>query len=166
MGVACLYLQKDHHQAGIHLHRACELNPSDTHASVFLSRYEALAGNPEGALRVLEDARRHNPFWKYDWSMFVSHVVDRQYDKALGLVQSVQNPAPQMLAAIAVVYARTGNLERANCLCREYMEIASKRLGMDDGADWKAFVLDRIPIMKQEDRDEFLEGLKLAGFPD
>ncbi|MFT7529703.1 MAG: adenylate cyclase [Gammaproteobacteria bacterium] len=164
IGMAYLYIQHDHNQAGIHLRRATELNPASTHAIIGLSRYESFIGNPQRAIALLNEARHSNPFWRYDWSLIVAYVVSQEFDAARNLIQSVQSPAPQMLMSMAVIYAQTGDLKMARKCSTEYMKAASSKLGEEKIERWTEFVLNRFPLKEQKDIDVYLDGLTKAGF--
>lgn len=168
LGYAYLF-EGDHDQAYVHLNRALELNPGDTDALIFMSRFEMLSGKPELAIDRIVQANRHNPFGKYNWSLGTAYYVSRRYDEAKLRLQAIHSPAEIMLVWMAAVHAQLGEIEKARILAAKFVSNAEKKLNSLDAplpASWLGFVAERWPFKLREDMDHLLEGLRKAGVPE
>jgi adenylate cyclase len=168
LGYAYLF-KGDHDQAYVHLNRALELNPGDTDALVFMSRFEMLSGRPELAIERIAKANQHNPFGKYNWSLGTAYYAMRRYDEAKLKLQAIHNPAEIMLVWIAAVYAQTGEIEKAGEMAAKFVANATGKLNSSGAtlpASWLVFVAERWPFRQPEDMDHLLEGLRKAGLPE
>ena len=158
----------DHDQAFFHLNKALALNPGDTEALIFMSRCEMFSGYPERALERINEARQYNPFGKYHWSLVSIYYSMRNYDDAKLMMRAIQNPAPLMLVLMSIVYAQTGDIEKAQVLASKYISDVEKKLvsvGTPVPRNWQDFVTMRWPFKRHEDREHFLDGLHKAGVP-
>ncbi|GAG94177.1 unnamed protein product, partial [marine sediment metagenome] len=81
LGVICQY-RGDHDQAYFHLDKALSLNPNDTHALFYMARLDMVSGNPEQALERVIQARRNNPFGKYDLMLVPVYYMSHNYVEA------------------------------------------------------------------------------------
>ena len=168
LGYAYLF-KGDHDQAYVHLNRALELNPGDTDALVFMSRYEMLSGRPELAIERIAQANRHNPFGKYNWSLGTAYYVMRRYDEAKLKLQTIHSPAEIMLVWMAAVYAQVGELEKAREMAAKFVANETGKLNSSGAtlpASWLGFVAERWPFKQPEDMNHFLDGLRKAGMPE
>jgi tetratricopeptide (TPR) repeat protein len=168
--IAIAYLfSGDHEQAQFRLTRALSLNPCDTHAITYMSRYEMYLGNAERSIELINEARHFDPFGIYDWSLVTAYFVAQNYDEAIHLMRAIQNPAPTMLICMAAVYAQAGEIQNASELATKYVEIAKAKLdsiGAPSPDSWLNFVSQRWPFKHEEDREHFLDGLRKAGVPE
>ena len=158
----------DHQQAQFHLAKAIALNPGDTEALVFMSRCEVLSGNPQQAIERINQASRHNPFGKYNWSLVPAYYAMRRYDEAKLAMRAIQSPAAMMIIWMAAVYAQAGDTMQARELATRYVDIAKDKLnqvGTPLPESWLVFVAKRWPFSQPEDREHFLDGLRKAGVP-
>ena len=158
----------DHQQAQFHLAKAIALNPGDTEALVFMSRCEVLSGNPQQAIERINQASRHNPFGKYNWSLVPAYYAMRRYDEAKLAMRAIQSPAAMMIIWMAAVYAQAGDTTQARELATRYVDIAKDKLnqvGTPLPESWLVFVAKRWPFSQPEDREHFLDGLRKAGVP-
>jgi adenylate cyclase len=168
LGYAYLF-KGDHDQAKVHLNRALELNPGDTDALIFMSRFEMLSGRPELAIERITEANRHNPFGKYNWSLGTAYYASRRYDEAKIKLQAIQSPADIMLAWMAAVYAQLGDIGNARDLSAKFVANTEEKLnslGAPLPTSWLGFVAERWPFKLPEDMDHLLEGLRKAGVPE
>ena len=168
LGYAYLF-QGDHDQAYVHLNRALELNPGDTDALIFMSRFEMLTGKPELAIERIAEANRYNPFGKYNWSLGTAYYAMHRYDEAKLKLQAIHSPAEIMLVWMAAVYAQVGDIENASDLAAKFVANAQEKLNALDAplpTSWLGFVAERWPFKLQEDMDHLLEGLRKSGVPE
>ena len=168
IGYAYLF-SGDHDQAYLHLNRALELNPGDTDALIFLSRYEMLSGRPELAIERIDEANRYNPFGKYNWSLGTAYYAMRRYNEAKLKLQAIHSPAAIMLVWMAAVYAQAGETDKARDMAAKFVANAEDKLNSIDAplpTSWLGFVAERWPFKLQEDMDHLLEGLLKAGVPE
>lgn len=168
MSVAYLF-SGDHEQALFRLNKALALNPGDTHALTYISRYEMFLGNWERSIELIEEARRYDPFGIYDWSLVTAYFVAHDYDKAIHLMRTLQNPAPTMLIGMAAVYAQAGDIQNASKLATDYIDVTKAKLASVNTPFpdvWLNFISIRWPFRHKEDREHFLDGLRKSGIPD
>jgi adenylate cyclase len=168
IGYAYLF-KGDHDQAYVHLNRALELNPGDTDALIFMSRFEMLTGKPELAIERIAEANRYNPFGKYNWSLGTAYYAIHRYDEAKLKLQAIHSPAEIMLVWMAAVYAQVGDIENASDLAAKFVANAQEKLNALDAplpTSWLGFVAERWPFKLQEDMDHLLEGLRKSGVPE
>lgn len=168
ISVAYLY-SGDHEQAHFRLHKALSLNPCDTHAITYMSRYEMFLGNWERSIELINEARHYDPFGIFDWSFVYAYFVGRKYDEAIHLMRTLQNPAPIMAIYMAAVYAQAGDIENASNIAAINIEVAKAKLvsiGMPLPNSWLNFVSQRMPFKHKRDEEHFLEGLRKAGVPE
>jgi tetratricopeptide (TPR) repeat protein len=163
IGYAYLF-KGDHDQAYVHLNRALELNPGDTDALIFMSRFEMLTGKPELAIERIAEANRYNPFGKYNWSLGTAYYAMHRYDEAKLKLQAIHSPAEIMLVWMAAVYAQVGDIENASDLAAKFVANAQEKLNALDAplpTSWLGFVAERWPFKLQ-----LLEGLRKSGVPE
>jgi adenylate cyclase len=168
LGVAHLF-NGDHEQAYFHLDKALTLNPNDTHAMVYMSRHDVLSGNTDLAIERVTEARHHNPFGKYDWSLVPAYYAAHRYSDAIGVMRGIRNPAPAQLCWVAATYAQAGEIATARAIATEFVTIARDKLtsvGAAIPSDWSEFMARRWPFKHQEDTEHFLSGLRKAGMAD
>ena len=168
MGVL-LYFDRDLDQARFHLDKALTLNPGDTRALIYSARVDSASGDPERAIARITEARRNNPFAKYDWPLVPAHFAARQYDDAVRIMQSIKNPAPSMLPWMAAIYAHIGDLDSAREMASQFMVIAGDRLsavGEPLPNNWLDFIICRSGFAEKKDVDHLAEGLRIAGLGD
>jgi tetratricopeptide (TPR) repeat protein len=168
IGYAYLF-KGDHDQAYVHLNRALELNPGDTDALIFMSRFEMLTGSPELAIERIAEANQYNPFGKYNWSLGTAYYAMHRYDEAKLKLQAIHSPAEIMLVWMGAVYAQVGEIEKARELTTKFVAHAEEKLNLSSAplpTSWLGFVAERWPFKLQEDMDHLLEGLHKAGLPE
>lgn len=168
LGVAHLF-SGDHEQAYFHLNKALALNPNDTHAMVYMARYDVLSGNPDLAIERVSEARHHNPFGKYDWSLVPAYYTARRYGDAINVMRGIRDPAPTQLCWVAATYAQAGEIATARTIATELITIARDKLtsvGAEIPGDWSEFMARRWPFKNGEDMEHFLSGLRKAGMAD
>jgi adenylate cyclase len=168
IGVANLF-DGNHEQGRFHLDKALVLNPNDTHALIYMSRHDVLSGNPDLAIERITEARRHNPFGKYDWSLVPAYYLARRYDEAINVMRGIQDPAPIQLCWVAATYAQAGEIENAGKIGARLIDAMSSKLtsvGATMPKSWLGFISQRYPFKERNDMEHFLDGLRKAGVPD
>lgn len=155
----------DFDQAYFHLNRALALNPSDTHALIYMSRYEAMSGDTDRGIQRITEAQRHNPFGKYDWHYAPAYYIASRYKEATEVLRRIQNPAPYMLCWKAAAHAQIGEFDIAKQVIKTFVETASTKLlatGTQLPDNWIDFVLERWQFGQAKYRDHFRDGLQKA----
>jgi adenylate cyclase len=168
LGVVFLY-SGNYDQAFFHLDKALALNPNDTHALIYMARYDYRTGNTERALERVVQARRNNPFGKYDFTLVPPYYMAHRYDEAINVAQAIPNPASMMLCFLAASYAQAGDIEKAQEVATEFIAMATEKLtsvGTPIPQSWLDFIDQRWLLKQSKDRDHFLDGLRKAGIPD
>lgn len=167
IGVANLF-DGNHQAAQFHLDKALVLNPNDAHALMYMSRHDVLSGNPDLAIKRVTEARRHNPFGKYDWSLVPAYYLARRYDEAINVMQGIQDPAPIQLCWVAATYAQAGEIEAAGKLGARLIDAMRSKLTSVCATmpkNWLDFIAQRYPFRERTDMEHFLDGLRKAGVP-
>jgi tetratricopeptide (TPR) repeat protein len=168
LGYAHLF-KGNHDQAHFHLIRALDLNPGDTDALIFTSRYEMLAGNPRQSIERINEANQYNPYGRYSWSLGTAYFVMKNYDEAILNLRAIHSPAPIMTICMATAYAQAGFIKEAKELATNFVAVAEQKLtsnGAQLPQSWTEFVVERWPFKFCQDLDHFLEGLLKAGLPE
>ena len=168
--ISVVYLYSgDHDQAHFRLAKALALNPGDTHALTYMSRYEMFLGNSDRSIELIDQARHFDPYGIYDWSLATAYFVGRNYDAAIHLMRSLQNPALMMAIYMAAIYAQAGEVKIASEIAAKNIDLAKAKListGTPLPESWLNFVSQRMPFKHTKDREHFLEGLRIAGVPE
>ncbi len=155
----------DINQASTYLDKALSLNPGDIHALVYRSRYEMMAGNPDRALTILNEAQVHNPYGKYGFSFAPAFYMAQRYTEAIDTIKTVQNPTPNMFVWMAASYSRAGDLENANKTIsgfKNYVRAKAFSTGNSVPSNWLDFIDERNRFVKHSDREFFLESLAMT----
>ena len=113
LGYVRLY-QKEHDRSIAAYERALALNPNEANILAEMGDALAHAGRPEEALPYIQKAISLNPFYpdQYLWAMADAYMRMREFEKAIGCVQRMNNPA---LGAriLACCYAHLGQMTQA-----------------------------------------------------
>jgi TolB-like protein len=166
-GLASLYHgQPD--RARLHLDQAIQLNPSNPHALVYLSRLELFAGNPQAAIDRVAEALRLNPFGKYGWYLGQAHYAARRYDEGTAVLKSLRDPTAIVQAWLAASQAMAGDDHGAIASRDAFVEAAKTLPGLRElvgPAHWRRFFADRWPFTSESDLEHLFSGLRKAGLP-
>ena len=99
------------------------------------------------------------PNW--DWQIGLSHLLLRQYDKALSTLHRAAERAPKFAPAyvlLACTYVELDRLDDARGAIKTILDIAPQ------------YSLSRAPIVQthknEDDRNRFLDSLRKAGLPE
>jgi TolB-like protein/tetratricopeptide (TPR) repeat protein len=151
-------------EARIYLTRALELNSNDADALTVMGVYLTAIGKASEAVDCCERAIKLNPFGPgyYLWNLATAYYCAREYEAVLVQMKEYVSRFPKFIRprrVLAAAYAQLGRLEEA----RKETEII---LAAEPNTSLKVIREKDTLIWKhQEDREHWLEGLKLAGFP-
>ncbi len=122
-------------------------------------------GEADEAVDFCERAIRLNPFCPryYLWNLATAYYCARRYDEVLGLMKEYVSRYPKFMnprRVLAAAYAQLGRLEEA----KKETEII---LGVEPGISLKKI---RVRVEMQwknaGDQEHWIDGLRLAGFPE
>jgi DNA-binding SARP family transcriptional activator len=145
--------------------RSLRLNPNLAYIWALSAATYAYVGQPEIALRQLERYRELAPFDPY-YCFFESiyaltYMIQRDYDQVLAFSRRVVKANPDFTAGYKPLIAALGHLDRAE-EAKPYLE---KLLTLEP-AFTIAQYREVYPLMRDTDRDHYMEGLRLAGVPE
>jgi adenylate cyclase len=165
MGMASLFT-RDPDLARHHFQSAMSLNPNDTRALAYMSRYSALNGDNAGAIDLVNRARELNPFGKYNWNLAVAMFAGRRYDEAAAAIANISEPNGAVLAIHAASLATLGHDAEA-AAARARFEAARDTTRMlreaSDGETMGRFFAERWPFRDPADAQALSEALDRAG---
>jgi tetratricopeptide (TPR) repeat protein len=154
----------DFEEAKVYLDRALELNPNDADALTVMGVYLTGVGKADEAVNFCERAMRLNPFCPgyYLWNLATANYCARKYEDALVPMKEYVSRYPKFIRprrVLAAAYAQLGRIDEAQnetkIILAAEPNTSLKRIGENDTLVWK----------KLSDREHFIEGLRLAGFP-
>ncbi len=160
-----VYMQRREHElATEELEKAITLNPSFASAYQWLGWTMAYDGQPEEAIRKVEEAQRLSPNDPVAWGMMLiqaqAYLNMKEFAKSESLARKakrISNTVP-INCTILASSGHTGNKEDADALLQEVLAVESE------------FTAQRIaevfPFGRQGDLDLWIEGLQKAGVPD
>ena len=73
-----------------------------------MASYDYRSGDSEQALERVTQARRNNPFGKYDVTLIPPYYMMHRYDEAINVMPGVQNLPPIFLYWQEASYAQVG----------------------------------------------------------
>jgi adenylate cyclase len=165
MGWVLIY-RRQYEQAWPHIERALAINPHEPDMAMVLGYCEMWRGHPEAGLAKVKEAMRLDPFGRYGIPLGTAHYSLRNYEDALAALNTVRAKLPLVIAWRAASYAQLGQDDQARLAAEEYVKVASAGMvasGAPLPESWLDFLTQRAPYKRQEDRDHFLGGLRLAG---
>jgi TolB-like protein len=152
-------------EAKVYLDRALELNSNDADAHTVMGVYLTGIGEADEAVAFCEGAMRLNPFCPgyYHWNLAKAYYCARRYDEVLGLMKEYVSRYPKFMnprRVLAAAYAQLGRLEEA----KKETEII---LGVEPGISLKK-IRERVEMQWKNagDQEHWIDGLRLAGFPE
>lgn len=159
---ATLRLVHDRQRAKELAYRSIELNPNSAIAVSVAGIIEALSGNSDKALELLQRAQRLNPRdprnWLFDASFALSHFVAGRYQEAVSFNSRALLQNPRYLASLRILTASLallGQQEKA-------AEALDRILKMDPQASLSTLRV-RLGYMDASIWKRLAEGLKRAG---
>ena len=152
----------EHDLAKRHADKALSLNPNDINVIIFAGINHSYLGDYEEGLKWVDLALRRDPYAgdAIRESIFDCYLLAGEYEKAIAQLPGWHNPPPHMWVAVAVCYALLGKPEEARKAAARY-----KSLSPDGWANADIRHAHLGMLAKQEDRDRFQDGYKIAGVP-
>jgi adenylate cyclase len=157
------YVSLYHHrydEAETHYERAIELNPNDAQLLSEMGALKKYLGESEEAIDWIRQALRLNPTrnaWIWH-EMGLALITARRPDEAVEAFAKVQPPLPFDDIYVAICKAKTGAIGEARALARKVM-MARPDITVRGWAT-------REPYYESSDLEDFLDGMRLAGFPE
>jgi len=150
-------------QAHTHLEMALQLNPNDVQNVGFYGFITAYEGNATEGWDWLQKARKMDPrnggfFWELEAETL---FLLGQYEAALEIYDSRQNPPPHTLTHMAACYAQLGRMEEAREAAARFRSLCTPDVNFPRYAAHHARICKR-----RQDADNWLEGYRKAGLLD
>ena len=151
-----------------HLDIVASLNPNDADRAMDRGTTLMYLGEPEAAIEVMKSGIRLNPHHPdaYLADLAEAYFVARRYDDMIATAERIRDPSPRFAAWKAAAYALAG---RENEARREAGRFADNLRAIWAGdpdagpAQFVQWLLSFSPFRRTEDRDHFVQGLRLAG---
>ena len=152
--------------AAIQLHQqALSLNPCLPMAWVFSGMAHAYAGNHSEAIQRIGHARRLSPFdphsFFFDMALMIPHLARGEYEMVVELGRRATALNPRLSSTQKGYLAALGYLGRA-----EEQAIVRERLLRLEPGFCVRDALARSPLLRDDDRARYAEGLRRAGLPE
>jgi TolB-like protein len=144
----------------VHSRRALSLNPNDTIIAAESANLLVRMGQPEEALRRLDDAMQRDPFppmWVWE-TRFRALFHLHRYEEALDALNNVSAPHDWLQLYFAATYAHFGRLENARTALARF-------LAVQPAASVSLFARAE-PYSDKQLLEHFLDGLRKAGLPE
>ena len=159
------FLHREAEEAiGLH-ERAIALNPNLALAWCYSGLAHSYLGLHTDAIRHIQHARRlspHDPHgFFFDMALMVPFLVTGDYETAAQLGRRARNAHPGFSSTYKGLLAALGNLGLAS----EAAELRRELLVLEPQFSVQAAIV-RSPLLRQEDRDRYAEGLRLSGIPE
>ena len=142
------------------IEKVIRIAPNNADALASLGGVLCWAGNPEEAIRIVNQAMHLNPFspvW-YEWTLGHAYFLTGQLEKAISALRKVMDRNPNFLPAYAYLaagYAELGKEEEARIEAAG-LERLSPYISFED---WRK----RLPYKDPEVLERFFNDLKKAG---
>ena len=154
------HYQRRHDEAENAFRYALELNPNDTDAMMWLGWSQTFAGDVEAGLAMMQEAHSQTPFapgW-YLYNIAWGHFLLRDYHRSAEVLEERVPRSTYSRLLLGLAYTRLGRTEAATT------EIAAFRASVPG---YSVAFADRVlPFAEEDDRNHFLEGLRMAGIPE
>jgi tetratricopeptide (TPR) repeat protein len=157
-----------HHQVdeAIQLHeRALSLNPNLSLAWMFSGMAQSYAGHHEEAIRRIHKARRLSPFdphsFAFDMALMIPHLARGEYQIAMELGRRATALNPGFSSTQKGYLSALGHLGRTE----EQAVVRERLLRLEPSFSVREALL-RSPLLREDDRLRYAEGLRLAGLPE
>jgi adenylate cyclase len=147
-------------EAEEHYSRALELNPNDAQLYSEMGAFKKYLGETEEAIDYLRQALRLNPTrnaWIWH-EMGLAQITARRPAEALEAFAKVQPPLPFDDIYVAICLAKLDRISEAKALARR---VLMARPGINVRG-WAT----REPYYEKADLQDFLDGMRVAGFPE
>lgn len=164
-GHVCAFLGKDFDTALHYFDRALRLNPNVGFIWALSALTHCYIGQPEIAVQQLDHYRELAPFdplfriWENVYT--VAYLFKGDYEKAVIVGRRVAQANPDFINGYKPLIAALGHLGRRD----DAAPYLAKLLSREPGFTVQKFGA-HYPIKKPEDRERYLQGLRLAGVPE
>lgn len=162
--------RREFEEAGYHIERALEVNPNDSLALGVYGLYLTSVGRASEAVTHYDDSARINPLdvdW-ISWLRGITLFTARQYDEAISVLRTIQDPINEVRGWLAASYAKAGRLDEARAKLQDFLEAAKVDMAKFPGdtlSDWEEYWHGAIAYEDAADFEHLLEALRLAGMP-
>ena len=169
VGIAwCQLWRGDFRSAAEHLETAERLNPNDPDRAMDCGTGWMYLGDVDRAIASMQTGLRLNPNHpvSYLGDLAEAYFVARRYDEMLELLERIPDQSPRTAAWKAAAYALSGKQDRAAKEAAKFVQnlralwAGDPAAGIEEYVEW---LISFSPFARAEDRDHFLEGLRLAG---
>jgi TolB-like protein len=145
------------------IEKAIKLNSNDYVVMLYAGTVLAYTGDIDGGLRWTEKVFRHDPFSIANTSqregLLEIYYMALRYDDAIDSVTEWRDPPTHVRAEIAATYAQLGRMDEAQAMRRQYES------DLPEGYDFNDYLTAQLSMCaRQQDRDNWLEGFRKAGF--
>ena len=152
--------------AAIQLHQqALSLNPCLPIAWVFSGMAHSYAGNHDEGIRRIAHARRLSPFDPlssvFDMALMIPHLARGEYEMVVDLGRRATALNPKLSSTQKGYLAALGHLGRTD----EQAVVRERLLLLEPGFCIRD-ALARSPLLRDDDRARYAEGLRRAGLPE
>ena len=147
----------EHDKAVAEGKQAIDLDPHDVLALERLAMSMIFSGDAESSLPLIEDARRLNPNFTYDFVHGVAMFMMSNYDEAIEDTQRSFDLSPHFVPAglyLAACHALVGNRSKAKAAVAKIQQFNPQYEPVD------GFLTQ---FKNSEDRERFTDGLRQAG---
>jgi adenylate cyclase len=158
-GYVLLY-QRRFDESERHYERAVSLNPNDSNILSEMGALQIYLGETEAGIDWIRQAMRLNPYrnsWHWH-DLGFAFLLARRYAEAIEAFKKVSPPLPFDDNYLAVCYAKLGDIETAK-------EYARRMMAAQPGVTIASSAANE-PFYETADLDAFLDGMRLAGFPE
>ena len=162
LGVVHLY-RREYGQAEIAYRRAIEINPNYADLLAHTGLFLTFAGKPEEAIDQIKTAMRLNPHYGAWYSSelgFAQYLAGQYEPAAMSLTEAIDRNqgSPWDHLRLAATYARLGRLDQARDEVNLFLEM---------NPEFSISEIQRdLPFKNPTDLEVYLEGLRIAGFPE
>jgi TolB-like protein/Flp pilus assembly protein TadD len=145
--------------------RSLQLNPNSAIALTMAGFAEAISGNTGRALELLQRAERLSPrdprAWYTDTAATWTHFVAGQFEQAAARARKAWAQNPRFKPPLRILAASLVRLDRVD----EARELAQQILKLEPHITLTRF-RRRLGYMDETAREAFIDGLRIAGFPE
>jgi len=155
--------QREYVKALVEAEKAIKYDPNYANAHVLLATLLYYAGRPKEGLERIKRAMQINPHHPYNYTFHLGqayYILGQYNDSIEAFLKGLDsNPASERLHVwLAAAYAKSGDMEDAAW---------EKELILVENPDFKLSRIEKsFPFKNPEDREHFMDGLRLAGFSD
>jgi signal transduction histidine kinase/TolB-like protein/FixJ family two-component response regulator len=159
------FLRKDA-EAALWLHeRAIDLNPNLAIAWCYSGLAHSYLGQHGEAIRRIQHAQRLSPLdpWSFffDMALGMAFLLTDQYEAAARVLRRARDLNPGFSSTYKGLLAALGHLGER----REALAVRKALMALEPGFSISV-ALARSPMLRQQDRDRYAEGLRLCAIPE